>query len=484
VDALVAAALLARAGWEASALLVERDALPAFPAVQEQLALVSVIDEMPAGVSAVLDGIFGNSGRTDLPKSATAAIRSINMAREHCATVYAVDCPTGTNTLTGEIASEAVHADVTLCISNPKIGMLKPPAVNLLGDLVVLDIGLPALESDSDVNAVQIDGATVATALPRRDATAHKADIGGVLIVGGAPGYYGAPRLAGEAALRTGAGYVGLAVPRSIVGAIASQVPEIIFHPTPDGDGRRSAEAVRKAIDEGERYRAVVIGPGLGRDEVAKALLNDVLARHAPEPEVENRSPAFGIPRRARHAEAKEESRLAELPVVIDADGLNWLSEQENWPEMLSELRCVLTPHHGEMARLLGKDIGEVSDDPWETARSAAAEWGQIVVLKGGFTCVATPDGDVLVSPRATPELATPGTGDALAGMIGSLLAQGCEPREAAISAVYIGALAGRHAAERQGARSVIARDLIDAISGVIADIDSPARARRLGSQP
>lgn len=479
VDALVAAALLARAGWAAQAMLVVREAMPDFPAVEEELAALPVVEAV-SDVDAILDGIFGNSGRTDLPDAALDAVRQINAARDSGATVYAIDCPTGTNTLTGETAEESVRADLTLCISNPKIGMLKPPAVDNLGDLFVLDIGLPTDEPDEQVNASLIDLAVARQALPRRGSLAHKADVGGVLVVGGAPGYFGAPRLAGEAALRMGAGYVGLAVPRSIIGPIASSVPEIIFHPTADGDGRRSAEAVQEAINESRRYGALVIGPGLGRDEVATALLEALFAHREPEAEEDHPTSPFGIPRRLPAKEEPQESRFAELPCVIDADGLNWLSEQENWPELLRHMTCVLTPHHGEMARLLGKEREEVSSDPWETARAAAREWGQVVVLKGGFTCVATPDGELFVAPRAMPELATPGTGDVLSGMIGGLLAQGCSATDAARAAVYIGALAGRDAAGEFGTRSVIARDLIDRLAGVIAGIDSPGWLRRL----
>ncbi len=478
VDAIVAAALLVERGWSASALLVLRNELPAFPAVEQHLSSIEIVEEI-ATADVILDGIFGNSERTDLPEDVLNTVGAINAARSQLGvTVFAIDCPTGTNALTGETASAVVSADVTLCISNAKVGLLRRPASDHIGELELLDIGLPVLTPDADVRAVMIQPNLVKTCLPQRRSDAHKSSVGGVLIVGGAPNYFGAPRLAGEAALRSGAGYVGLAVPRSIVASIASAVPEIVFLPTTETDGRKSAEIVRKAVDDHDRYSSIVVGPGLGSDEVTRDLLHNLFGVHEEQQETQGSSTVFGIPRRSTPSRVTGDSRLSRIPWVIDADGLNWLSAQDDWVALLRSKRCVLTPHPGEMARLLGVDQFEDAADPWDVARSAAVEWGQVIVLKGGFTCVATPDGYVYVAPRATVELATPGTGDVLAGMIGAFLAQGCSPTEAATLSVYLGSMAGKDAKRRFGVRSVIARNLIDGIPQAIVGLEQ-ARLQR-----
>ena len=479
VDGLLAAALLVERGWQAYAVLVGRKNLDGLPGEPEMLSQIQVVGDIPQ-VDVILDGIYGNSGRTDLPKPAKTALEMIRRVRGEARPpiLIAVDCPTGTNTETGQVADAIVGADVTLCISNPKIGMLKSPALDHIGELVALDIGVRTDDLDPDVRASMIDRNFVRSALAPRPATAHKSQVGGLLIVGGAPGYYGAPRLAGEAALRAGCGYVGMAVPRSIAGTIATAVPELIFHPLSDADGRRSATTVREALSDSNRYDAFVVGPGLGRDEVASTLLESLFQLHSPARREEARESIFGIPRRIESVEDSDEGDVRSYPLVIDADALNWLSELDDWPSLLEGRTCVLTPHVGEMARLLDGETGDVAADPWNVARQAASDWGQVVVLKCGLTCVATPEGDVFVAPRPTPELATPGTGDVLSGLVGAFIAQGNAPADAAKIAIYVGAMAGKVARLRLGARSVVARDAIEGLPVVLRDLESPALSR------
>ncbi|MEZ4520047.1 MAG: NAD(P)H-hydrate dehydratase [Thermomicrobiales bacterium] len=478
VDALLAAALLKDRGWDASARLVVREDLSGMTAGGDKISSLDLVDGL-SKVDVILDGIFGNSGRTTLPAAASDALDEMRAAvQDFAPLVVAIDCPTGTNTLTGEVADGILRADITLCISNPKIGMLKAPAVEFLGELVVIDIGIDDDDVDPEVNARMVNRGAVRERLKTRSALAHKSQVGGLLIVGGAPNYYGAPRLAGEAALRSGCGYVGLAVPRSIAGAIASAVPELIFHPTSDSDGQRSASTIRKTLAEGHRYQAIVIGPGLGRDEVASNLLSDLLEPEKVEKDKHSPEPIFGIPRRPEVPEKDTEADISSFPLVLDADALNWLSEQPDWPVRLGGRACVLTPHIGEMARLLGTDTDEVADDPWEIARKSAVEWGQVVFLKAPLSCVATPAGDVFIAPRPTPELATPGTGDVLSGLIGAFVAQGYSGEDAAIIAMYVGSLAGRMARFELGTRSVIARDEIHRIPVALRDLDNPAFQR------
>ena len=475
-DAAVAGSILAEQGWDVSVRLVGRESLDNIDVHGRTFDGLTQVAAVQAA-DVILDGIFGNSGRTTLPNEATTALREIaSIQTGSNAYVIAVDCPTGTNTETGAVSEDIVGANLTLCISDVKVGMFKSPAVEHLGEIEIIDIGLRDRDVAEGVFARLADSKYAASITRSRSVVAHKSDIGGLLVVGGGPSYFGAPRLAGEAALRSGCGYVGLAAPRSIIGPIASAVPELIFHPTSDGDGRRSAAAVHEALSESDRYNAVVIGPGLGRDEVADEFLAHLFQKVAVPESSERPVSPFGIPRRVEADSESPATELASLPTVLDADALNWLAEQKDWTRLLNDRVCVLTPHAGEMARLLDTTAEEVAEDPWGIAVDAAASWQQTVVLKAGVTCVATPDGDLFVSPRPTPELATPGSGDVLAGMIGAFLAQGHSPLEASILGIYVGATAGHRARFAVGTTSVIARDIISGISEALRDIDPVVR--------
>ena len=480
VDAIVAAAMLTDLGWRAATLMVDREDLSEHPDLVHYLDKLNVTEDL-SDADVILDGIYGNSGRTGLPDHVSCVLADITDARSASdALVVAIDCPTGTNTATGEVADMTVSADITLCISHPKTGMLRQPALDKLGELVMLDIGLGTHADVEGASAHMVDRIDVRAKLPARAAGAHKSQVGGLLIAGGAPGYFGAPRLAGEAALRSGCGYVGLAVPRSIVSAIASAVPELIFHPTSDADGRSSATVVTEALTEGGRYDAVVIGPGLGRDEVATRFLSELFESTTPAPSVDQPSSVFGIPRRTTQQEDSGDADLSAFPLVIDADALNWLAGRDGWPGLLDGRRCVLTPHVGEMARLLDIDPGEITADAWEVARESARTWGQTVVLKCAVTCAASPSGHLVIAPRSTPELATPGTGDMLSGIIGAFIAQGLSPFDAACSAIWVGAEAGRLARVDLGTRAVITRDAIERLPSVLRSLESPAYDRLL----
>lgn len=467
-DAIVTVANLIERGWTGSVYLIDRDDLgdlPADAASLEAIKRVSDADGM-SSASVILDGIYGLGGRTELPETASDAVAAAVEARRLRRTpIVAIDLPSGVDAATGEGSKNTLQADVTLTIGFLKQGLLNEPAATLAGAVQVIDIGLVPPD---DASIAVVTQEMVSAWFPRGRATAGKHDHGGLLVIGGAPMYFGAPRLAAEAALRVGTGLVGAAVPRMLIGTIASQLPEVIFVPLSDSDPRRSVSDLNDAITgEHARYTAVVLGPGLGQDEPATALLARLFGQAT------SRSVApigFGALRTDEGEPAPEESALAAVPVVLDADALNWLATQENWPALLANISAVMTPHRGEMARLLDVDLDEVTRDPRETARSAARDWGQVVVLKGGYTTVAAPDGRVFVAPRATPELATPGTGDVLAGVIGGFLAQGLEPLHAALAAVFIGAEAGRGF----GRRGFLARDLITRIQGFWHDIDEP----------
>lgn len=478
-DALVALAELVERGWECYALLVQRTELGDVPAEQALLDQITLIDDPAAlhDAHVIIDGIYGIGGRSDLDKQVIETIGAASYSRRaHRIPLVAIDCPTGVDPAAGEAHEGAFPADVTLCIQFPKTGLLSEPAASFAGELEILDIGIDAPADFS--GPYMVTATATRERLPHRGAYAHKSQAGGLLIVGGSPGYFGAPRLTAEAALRSGPGYVGLAAPRSVIATVAGQVPEIIYHPTSDSDGRQSANTIVEALGgESSRYTALVIGPGIGRDRVAddlmSALFNQPDQAHYRSQATES---AFGIPRRSLSQAASDDGGRAieQVPVVLDADALNWLANHDEWPSLLDNVDAVLTPHPGEMARLLQQDIDEVTTDPFATALEAAKAWNQVVVFKVGYTAVAHPDGTLWVSPRAPSELATAGTGDALSGIIGGLLAQGLSTIDAAACAVYLGAQAGRFARDEMGALSVVARDVIHYLPFAISELQQP----------
>jgi ADP-dependent NAD(P)H-hydrate dehydratase / NAD(P)H-hydrate epimerase len=294
--------------------------------------------------------------------------------------------------------------------------------------------------------------------LPQRSFGTHKWEVGGLVIVAGAPNFVGAPLLCASAAARSGAGVVLLAVPRSIVGPIATRLPEAVFLPIPEGDPQTFASRGRELILERlEKSKALVIGPGLGQDQHATALMALLFGQGGAA-----RTTGIGFSSQApTKGEETGPVRVAggEIPAVIDADGLTWLAKQPDWWANCRPNSLVLTPHVGEMSSLLECESKDVIADPIGAAKSAAAKWKQTVVLKYGHS-VATDGAQAYVSPDAPVSLATAGAGDVLAGMIGGLLAQGVAPLAAAATALYVGPKAARHVEQVTGSRGLLAGDL------------------------
>ncbi|HVX30206.1 MAG TPA: NAD(P)H-hydrate dehydratase, partial [Nitrolancea sp.] len=289
----------------------------------------------------------------------------------------------------------------------------------------------------------------------------HKHDVGWLMVIGGAPNYYGAPRMAAEAAARAGAGLVCLAVPRSLVAPIASAVREVTFLPLPEaefgGAGERMAQLVSQRLPE---FAASLIGPGLGQEEPVPEFLSRLFGLRS-----NSQSIGFGAP--TNSAEAAPFAGRA----VIDADGLNFLAKQDGWHTALASAKLVLTPHPGELSRLAGVSAADILTDPWGAARSTAERFQQVVVLKQGFPVVAAPNAPLLIAPRCDPALASAGTGDVLAGTIAGLLAQGLEPRDAAAAGLFIGSRAALLVEQRVGTLSLIAGDVIETLPQAIRQL-------------
>jgi NAD(P)H-hydrate epimerase len=253
-----------------------------------------------------------------------------------------------------------------------------------------------------------------------------------VVVVGGSKGLTGAPTMAALSAQRAGAGYVQVAVPEPAQESVDLRLLEQMSRGLPDQDGSHSPEGVAEVEELAERAGAVVLGPGLGRSDAAVEFARDV-------------------------------ARKVEVPLLIDADGLNAHAERLE-SLRVREAPTVLTPHEGELGRLLGRDSEEVAAHRLDCAREAAQLSGAVVLLKGDDTLVALPEGRAAVSPGGTPALATAGTGDVLSGLIGALLAKGLGPFEAAALGVLAHVRAGRAAADRHGVDHVMARDVIEGL--------------------
>jgi NAD(P)H-hydrate epimerase len=394
-----------------------------------------------ARASVALDGLLGIGLRGPL----RSPLAEIAMTLNECSAsgsprVVAVDVPSGIDADTGAAEGEAVRADRTVALGAVKAGLLRFPAAALVGRLVVRPIGLPSgIDQAGQVHL--LDAAMARSLLPARPLDAHKGTLGWVLVVGGAREYIGAPILSGSAAAHSGCGLVALAVPPQAQLAAATALPEATFLLRDAATGSGQAAALTERLAS---FETLVLGPGLGRDDESLALVRELLRRLA----------------------AVEDPPK----IVIDADALYVLA---GWPDWWRQIPagCVLTPHHGEMARLTGQDVATVAAATWELARERAVAWEQVVVLKGAHTVVAGPDGSARVYPRANPALATAGSGDVLAGLIGGLAAQGLAPISAAELAVVVHALAGERALAVSKGRSLVASDLLTPLSAVLREL-------------
>ena len=300
-----------------------------------------------------------------------------------------------------------------------------------------------------------------ASVLPRRRPGAHKWSVGGIVVVAGSPPFAGAAALCCAAAGRSGAGIISAALPRSIAPVVVGLVPEVTVVILPEGESNSVAARAADAIGERlERSAAIVVGPGLGDDAATAALLGTLFGFIRVRDSI-----GFGTASSGSDTTGLEGTiAAAGKPVVIDADGLNWLAQQESWWERIPAELMVLTPHPGEMARLVGVDVDEIVSHPEGAAREAAMHWHQTVVLKGGRTVVASADGSVR-AVDAPPALATAGSGDVLSGSIGGLLAQGLNGPDAAALAVFVGCRAAHRVSAEYGTLGIVAGDLPQAIA-------------------
>lgn len=477
-DGLVAGRLLADRGAQVSFYLVkprpESDSNLA--AVRKMQLLVAVAGEdqrwrvlknLLATAEIVVDAVLGTGFRLPLQGEAQELL---GMAQGELASraprplVVAVDSPSGVDADSGQVAPEALAADLTITLAAVKKGLLEFPAAALTGELVVGDIGLdPEMAELKSIRAFLLEAKDLVGWLPPRPRDSHKGTFGRALVVAGSSNFPGAAALAGLGAYRVGAGLVTLAVPAPVQAGIVPLLPEATWILLPHDTGVIAAEAAPVLLREMPACDSLLIGPGLGHEATTREFLARLLGQR-------------GKPRIGFHtSDAKGSPALPVLPpIVVDADGLTLLASLEDWPSRLPG-PSVLTPHPGEMAMMTGVAKETIQGNRLESARTWAGAWRQIVVLKGAHTVVATPEGEAYVLPFATAALARGGTGDVLAGAIVGLLAQGMPPVRAALTGAYLHGLAGELAAAGVGATaSVLAGDVADylpeAIMAVLQD--------------
>ncbi|HEU4980552.1 MAG TPA: NAD(P)H-hydrate dehydratase [Solirubrobacterales bacterium] len=437
-DGLVAARVLTEMGFEVDALLLAgpdgisddaRANLDRFAAARhvEPGEIPTAIE----GAAVVIDAIFG-TGFAGAPRDpAASAIEAINEAP---APVVATDIASGVNASTGEVEGTAVAADLTVTFHAAKLGHWIAPGKQHTGELRVAPIGIP--EGAPTQPRAGLIGESVLGLAPRRGAGSTKFSSGQVVIVGGSRGLTGAVCLAALGAIRTGAGYATVAVPADLERIFETKLTEVMSVGCASRDGRLRPAASEQILGAVERAGCVVLGSGMGREQGTQRLIQELTQR-------------------------------VDAPLVIDADGLNAHAGRIDGLAGRGG-PLVVTPHAGEMARLLQTDSGAIEAKRLESAREAARRSGGIVLLKGDDTIVT--DGErTAINPVSSPQLATAGTGDVLAGMIGALIARGLEPFTATCAAAIAHSRAGRVAGDRIGGDSVIAGDVIDSIPAGLA---------------
>jgi NAD(P)H-hydrate epimerase len=384
--------------------------------------------------------------------------------------VVAVDVPSGLNCDSGVADPATLPADLTVTFGYPKPGQFVFPAAQLIGKLLVADIGLSPY-APADASLRLMTAAQAAERLPARPLDAHKGSFGRALIIAGSVNYMGAPSLAAQAAARAGAGLVTLALPERIVPIVAAHQLEPTYLVLPHVMGVISPDATRILEEKIGSYQAALIGPGLDQEKEVMRFVHEFLAgKERVKPKHRGRIGfvADSAPAEANEDEDAEPEGRRMPPLVIDADALNALAQEENWWEKIPA-GSILTPHPGEMARLLKVERDAVQADRVGVARRAAQDWKQIVVLKGAYTVIAAPEGPAYLLPFANPMLATAGVGDVLAGVIVGLLAQGLAPLDAALAGAFAHGLAGEQVAEEWEQQSgTIASDLIAALPATL----------------
>ncbi|MCX7045667.1 MAG: NAD(P)H-hydrate dehydratase [Candidatus Sumerlaeota bacterium] len=420
------------------------DALENFKRMPPEIQRIDISDAeqleeiLERDFDCVVDAILGTGVRGPVTGLFAGAIEEINACG---APVAAVDIPSGLPADGGEAQGPVVRAALTVTMGLPKLGMVAGPSANLVEDLVIADIGFPEDLMEAEGSRIHLTMAEqTAGLLPRRPRDGHKGTFGRVFIIAGSRGMTGAAVLTAHGASRSGAGLVYAACPANIEPTLERHLIEPLKVPIPSRDGWRfDTQSQNGLLEACQNVDAVALGPGLGTAPPTRALVA-ALCRHVDK------------------------------PMVIDADGLNCLAGQTNVLRM-RPAPTVITPHPGELARLLPATTDEIQSDRIASARRAAEEFDCVVALKGAGTVVATPDGYAYINSSGNDGMAKGGSGDVLTGLIAGLLAQGMRAADAARAGVFIHGLAGDIAAREGHPRAMTAMDIVGCLGKAFEEI-------------
>jgi NAD(P)H-hydrate epimerase len=388
----------------------------------------------------IIDALLGTGISSPVRDNYAELIKLINSSQ---LPVLSVDIPSGINGTTAEVMGTAVRADLTVTMALPKFGTLFYPGKKYAGRMDIVDIGVPysVLEAQG-LKVHMLDSPCAIADFPLRPPEAHKFACGSLLVIAGSKKYSGAAQLAALSALKTGCGIVYLAGPESIRNTIQSAAPEIIFVSLPETETGSISKEALGAVTEDVRYDAVAIGPGLTAGKETVEFVKGFVSR-------------------------------CRVPIVVDADAINsFEGEYQVLVDFSREKEIVITPHSGELRRLVGREIPVLPAERIELIASLVKESRITLVHKGAPTLVAEPGGTVFVNVSGHPGQATAGSGDVLTGVLGGLLAQGCDGAAASRLGVYIHSRAAEIAAFEYGERSMIAGDCLRAIPGAVKEIE------------
>jgi NAD(P)H-hydrate epimerase len=397
----------------------------------------NLADEVARG-SIIVDAIFGTGLNRDMDGLWKELIHVINESNKY---VVSIDIPSGISAGTGNILGNAVRANKTVVMQVPKVGNIHFPGAEYSKEMVIKDIGIPEeiIEVDS-LNMNLITEEMIKKILPRRRNDTHKGNYGKAYIVAGSTGMTGAAMLTCEAVLRSGAGLLKVAIPQSLNSIMETRLIEAITVPLPElKKGVVGISDIEKIIKTMKESNVIAIGPGSGQTRELEEVLRNICEE-------------------------------ATIPIVLDADALNSLAHRLDILNLL-KTTAVLTPHIGEMARLTNMSIEDIQRDKIQVAMEFAKKWKVILILKGARTVVASPEGKLFINITGNPGMATAGSGDVLTGIITGFLAQGIQPLEAALAAVYIHGTAGDRAANRIGEYGLMAGDIIRELPYAIKEI-------------
>ena len=442
-DGYVIARILADHGWQVTTLvLADPERIGGDAAIMLQVLrhcggrisfindeeiLAQRFDELQPCL--IVDALFGTGLATEVRGLPAVAIALMN---EATARVIAVDLPSGIDASNGRICGCAVCADFTVTFDHPKIGHISTPGALHVGELEVVDIGIPETRRPTDLlpQTWMIDVAEARSFVPERPSFAHKGTFGHLLVVAGSPGKTGAAALAGDAALRSGCGLVTVGVPASVHGILEVKLTEAMTVALADQEGLLTLAAADRILELAASSQALAFGPGLSQSDELRQLLRQIVT-------------------------------TLNLPLVIDADGLNLLAGQLDCLLERQRGPLILTPHPGEMARLAGLSVATIEADRFNVARNFARQHQIILLLKGARTIVAAPDGRVHINTSGNNGLSSGGSGDVLTGLIGGLLAQGCDPFIATSLAAWWHGRAAEQIAANRGSVGMTAGELI-----------------------